>query len=418
MEGAEITKFIYQQSLLLEYLLVLCVFASVFKPRILVALATAIVLLRPNERMDSSVPFMEVLVPVLFIALVLNIDRLKEQADNASGKYLNYFILLVLAETLLLHTADFANIFIFVSVGYLLYYATILFMVDEYGMKLLCRTIILCCFLICLEPLYYHCTEIQGSQLWNMFHLPKSGRLQAWGMWANANETAFIACLGISNAVFLASKYKSVQHFSVAFLLVPFFAVIIFMTASRAGFASFLLIFLPSIVLAKKKSVRILAVVAILFAIAVSHSLTPERTDAQGSADERSDLRYMGKQIVKKYPLMGIGLMQARYEARGRPLHNTYLQAFAETGIFGGFLLTAFLFSLGRKLYEIFKVNRESNTNPHLIFVLGLYCSSIFYFFWGNQLLSIFFFLVIAEVTIATITACQDLGTNPSKCDK
>ena len=400
MEGTEVVKYLYQQSLLLEYLLVVGILVSIFRPDVLVALATTVVLLRPNERMDLSIPFMQLLVPALFIAIVMNAGKLRGLADNVSGRYLNYFIGFVLLETLMFHFNDFVNIFIFIAVGYLLYYSILVFMVEDNGVKLLSRTVILCCFLICFEPLYYHCTEIQGSPIWNIFHLPKSGRLQAWGMWGNANETAFIACLGIANLSFLAAKYKNALHFAATLVLVPFFVEIIFLTASRAGFASLLLIFLPSVVLAKGKLLKVVAVVAILCAVVVSHSLTPERTDAEASSNERSDLRYLGKQIIRSHPIIGVGLFQARYEPGigGRPLHNTYLQAFAETGVIGGSLFMTSLFMLGRNLYGISKTNRQSNTNSHLILVLGLYCSSIFYFFWGNQMLSIFFFLVIAQI--------------------
>ena len=228
-----------------------------------------------------------------------------------------------------------------------------------------------------------------------MFHLPKSGRLQAWGMWANANETAFIACLGIANILFLASKYKGALHFAAALVMVPFFATIVFLTASRAGFASLLLIFLPSVILAKAKLLRIIAVVAILCAIVLSHSMTPERTDAQGSTDERSDLRYRGRQIIKEYPIAGVGFLRARYEVGSSPLHNTYLQAFAETGIIGGLLLMTFLSKLGRNLYYAYQIHGKNNDNFNIFFVVGLYCSSIFYFYWGNQLLTIFFLKMI-----------------------
>jgi O-antigen ligase len=408
MEEVEVAKYIYQQSLLLEYLLVISIVAAMFRPILLVALATAIVLLRPNERMDLPIPYMELLVPVLFLVLIVNLRKFRVHADNYCGRYLNYFIAVVLAETIVLHSGDFVEIFIYVAIGYLLYYSIILFIADNDGMKLLTRTVIICCFLICLEPLYYHLTEPVGSELWNRFHLPKSGRLQAWGMWGNANETAFIACLGIANVAFLTSKYKTKLHVVASLLLVPFFAVIIFLTASRAGFASLLLIFLPSVVLSRRRITQIVAVLAILAAVAAAHSLTPERTDAQGSTDERIDLRYRGKQIIKANPILGVGLLQARYQAGRRPLHNTYLQAFAETGIVGGLLLMTFLFKLGRQLYGAFKLDRAIGANPHLVFMVGLYCSSIFYFFWGNQLLSIFFFLVMAQIISAMNSATAD----------
>ena len=401
MDNIENIKYIYHTNTLLEVFIIICIVASLLKPRLLVALSTAILLLRPNERMLSEVSFTFLLIPALFVVCVICFGKYREDKNGDCLNYLRWFILLAIAETLVFHIYDFVNVCVFVLSGYLLFRSIIVFMSDDHGIKLLSVTTVICCFLICFEPFYYHITEIEGSDLWNVFHLPKSGRLQAWGMWANANETAFIACIGVSNMAFIAVRYKNALYYMAMVLLIPFFSLIIFLTASRAGFASLLLIFLPSVILAKNKSIRVVAVMVILVATVLSHFWTPERTDAEGSANDRYELRRRGRIIIQEHPFFGVGLLKARYEAGSRPLHNTYLQAFAETGLVGGCLLMMFLLRIGYDLCFAVKNNCQKYYNNYLNMVLGLYCSCIFYFYWGNQLLSLLFYIVTAQMIIA-----------------
>ncbi|GFO56854.1 hypothetical protein GMSM_38610 [Geomonas sp. Red276] len=396
-----IVPYLYQSNVLLELVLLGVIVVALFRPRLLVSLTAAMVLIRPNERMELSIPLMEVLPPALLLLLIMHAGKVRELASRAEVRYLHLFVGLTLAETLILHPATTKDVLLFLAVGFLLYLAILLFMADDDGIRLLSRTVLACALLICLEPVYYH-FALEPSELnWQIFHLPKSGRLQAWGMWANPNETAFVACLGAANASLLASKYPNPLHRLAALGTLPFFALVVFLTASRAGLASLLLIYLPVAILSRRSMVRFGAVAVVLLSLVTAHLFTPERTDEQASTDDRSDLRYRGEQVVKAFPLAGVGFLQARNEVGCKPLHNSYLQAFAETGLPGGFLLTAFLGGLLKRLYGAVRTFREEDRQHHLVYVLGFFVSSLFYLFWGNQLLTIMFFLLVAQTVIA-----------------
>ncbi len=404
MEGVT-SQFIYQPNTLLAILLLIALMASIVKPQLLTALATGVLLIRPNERMDLGISFVQVIILALLLVFIINLNKLKSHLNDKVNKYLFLFIALIIVQTLIFHPSDITDNIMWLIDGLLLYFAIISFIDDDKGIKWLCYAIIISCAIVCFEPLYYHFTEPQGSALWNLFHIEKSGRLQAWGMWANANETAFIACLGIANTLLIAFRFKKKIYYLASVLLIPFFALVIFLTASRAGFASLLLIFLPFIILIRQKSIKFMSILLILCAIAGSQTFTPERTDAEGSTEAREELRASGIQLFKEFPIFGVGFRRAIYEVGSKALHNTYVQAFAETGILGGLLLVAYLFNTGKRLYILCMVNKSNIPDTSLFVVFGLYCSSIFYFFWGNQLLSTIFFLILAQITNTIIIA-------------
>ena len=395
------SQYIYQPNTLLSILILIALLASIVKPQLLTALATGILLIRPNERMDLSIPFIQVIVPALLFVIIINSRKLSHCINDKVNKYLFTFIALIIAQTIVYNPHEIINNIMWIVGGLLLYCAIVIFMDDDKGIKWLCYATIISCFIICYEPIYYHYTEVEGSELWNLFHLAKSGRLQAWGMWANANETAFIACIGVANVIFITYKCKYKYLYVASALLVPFFVLVVFLTASRAGSVSLLLIFVPCIIFIRQASVKILIISIIMCILAASHILTPERTDAEGSLAERVDLRYRGKHLVLESPLMGLGFNRSKYELGGMSIHNTYVQAFAETGIPGGLLLIAYLYHLGIRLYRNIKHTISSRFNRYLIVYVGLYSSTIFYLYWGNQLLTILFFLVMAHLTIS-----------------
>ena len=398
----DFNTYLYQPSILLELSLILAIVCFIFKPQYLTALIACILLLRPNERFGCLLPYPKIVLSMLILILLTRCISLKSMLHNRDIKPLLAFISLIIAQSLLFHRYDLFNNVMFMSVGLSFYLAVILFMSDDKGIKLLGYVTVISFFLICLEPLYYHYTALPGSQLWNLFHHDE--RIQAWGMWANPNETAFIACVGAANLLSLTIRLRKSILYLVSAAALPFFMLVVFLTGSRAGLASLLLLFLPLIVLIKSKPVKLFIIVSVIGILAVSQLYTPQRKDKEASAEDRFDLRYMGRQLFLEHPLMGVGFQQAVEENRGQPLHNTYVQAFAETGALGGILLIMFIYRVGHRLYACLKLNMTNNSSQvaNIAVSAGLYLSSVFYFYWGNQLLSIMFFLIMGQTYIIT----------------
>ena len=400
MEDVVIPTYLYQPNLLLEAGLMLAIVWSFFRPQYLVAIVTGILLVRPNERFDCMVQYPKMILIILLVLLAFNAKKLTFLAKERTDRCLALFLALIAAETVLVHRWSIYDLGVFIGTGLLLYLAIIVFMNDEKGIFLIGITVVLSCTLICFEPAYYHFTEPPESMLWKLFHW--DSRLQAWGMWANANETAFIACLGCANLLALNLRFKRTIFKLALPVLLPFFAVVVALTGSRAGQASLLLLFAPFVLQLKSGFSRLLIALSMVAIVLVAHSMTPERLDKDASTADRFDLRYQGTQLAKEYPLLGVGFMAAREYTGGQPLHNSYVQAFAETGLAGGCLFLMYLYRVGAGVFHHFNRCRALGCKDvNLALSTGLYLSSIFYFFWGNQLLTILFFLIMAQLRVA-----------------
>jgi len=386
---------------MIEVAIVLFVLVSFPKPKVFTSVIAALLLLRPNERFECFVSYPKLIFPILALSLIFFSDKDDRIKQFKADKQLHCFIAIIVIQTLLFHIDDLGKNVEYLIVGLMFYYAVNLFSKDQDGVKLLNYAIIISCLIITGEAIYYHYTEPTGSIIWNLFHTSKAGRLQAWGNWANANETAFIASIGIANAVFLCVRFRSKLFYVVSAALISFFTMVIFLTASRAGLATLLIIFLPMVVLMDYKVAKVLVAIAIVFTVFLASSFSPERVDLEASSEDRFDLRYRGIQLFKQHPLVGVGFQRARNDLGEQPLHNTYLQVFVETGVIGASFLFYFLYKICMRIYRTICYNKHRKlSNLNMSIVVGLYLGSSFYFLWGNQLLSLLFFLIIAQVQI------------------
>ena len=402
-----LTTYIYEPSIIVEVVLVTLLLISVTKQQQLISIVIGIMLLRPNERFECYIQYPKVLFAILLLLMLLNITRLPEIILSKNDKLLMFFIAFIFLRTLIFNREDVSSNFLYLIIGLMFYVSVHLFMNDGKGITLLCYATALSCFAICIEPLFYHYTLTDGDELWNRFHV--NGRLNAWGMWGNANETAFIASIGVANILFPLVRSGKRIMIVVSAIILPFFIAVVFLTGSRSGLVTLFLIFVPLVFLIKSKAIKVFIVVACLCVYGIFQSMAPERLDKQASTEDRSDLRYQGVQIFKQHPLIGVGFQRVVKDEIGQPLHNTYLQAFAETGLAGGMLLILYMYYSGKKMLVCHNnLKRENKSSTTIALISGLYLSSVFYFFWGNQLLSILFFLVMAQIKM--LSAAEESG--------
>jgi len=383
----------------MEVTILLVILCSFPKPKVLTAVMAALLLLRPNERFECFVSYPKVIFPILAISLFLFTDKESRTKQLSFDKPLLYFIAVISVQTVVLHSSDIVRNFEFLIVGVLLYYAVNMFSNEQGGVKLLCYAIVCSCLFITGEAVYYHFTEPVGSQIWRVFHGGNVGRLQAWGNWANANETAFISCLGVANVLYLCANLNSKLFYTISLTLIPFFAFVVFLTGSRAGLATLVLIFIPMALLLGSNIGKAIVVMAIVAAVLLSSVYAPERVDLEASSEDRFDLRYGAIKLFQQNPIKGVGFQRIKYDLGGMAVHNTYLQAIAETGVIGASFLFYFLYKLGTRIYfAIMYFKNKKTFNLNVALVTGQYVSSLFYFLWGNQLLSVLFFLILAQI--------------------
>lgn len=390
--------YLYSPNVLLIWGLLLFFCISLWaSPQLFASMVIALALLRPNERFEHFISFPKVSFVLLILSLIIYSKEFRDYRFKKDDKVIFSLILLVILQTIIFYRENFIPNLEFCGINLLRFLVAIVLLSNRKGLKTLNYTLLFSCFLICFEPLYFHFTESPGSKLWNYFH-GSNFRLIAWGMWANANETSFLACFGVANMVMLLfQKDKNPILTPFSFFLLPFFAVVIYLSASRAGFVSLLLFFSGIILTIRSTNVKILSTLLVIILIVVAPYLTTKRTDETASSNQRSELRQDGIYLFKQEPIRGYGFMRIINETGGMMLHNTYLQAFAELGVVGGALLLFYLYLLGKPMLIYIRKARDQLPENIIIVSFGIYISGLFYFMWGNQLFTIFFF------TFATI---------------
>ncbi len=391
--------YIYESNLIVEFLLPLFLFISIRKPIYFSSLIAAIAFLRPNERFDLFVPYSYYIFVLSFLVLIFNIKEVRNYKIEWDDKIIILFVLWIILETIAFHPSNFNHNATYCLMNIFKYFILCVFLSNKKGVIILCYFLAISCFLICFEAYFYHFTEPENSPLWQIFH-GVTGRIRAWGLWGNANETSFIACIGVASLLLLllmADKKGLPVLMSIFFI--PVHAIVVFLTASRTGLGCFIILFLFLGLRVKSKAVKVFAVVIMIGIIIVAPKLTPEREDKDASSRERASLRSDAIYLFKMNPLFGVGFLRAQNETGGMAIHNTYLQAFAETGIVGGGLLMFYLFSFFKKFYKLFKLKTNdkgiSNINGALT---GIFICGLLYFLFGNQLLSTMFITFFALI--------------------
>lgn len=399
--------YLYGPSIALEMIMVIGLLLSLTKPSYLAIAILGINLLRPNERFPMSISLPLAGFCLMIISLLIHYRKQGQFISAREDRPLFLLVLFVMVHTLLFYPSNTVGSFMTCGFGFLCYAYCISFLSSRKGIMLLNYALWIICLFICMEPLYYHFASPEHSLIWASFH--SGGRLTAWGMWRNANETAFLACLGCANILMPCLREKKTAAALGALVSLPVFFSIIYMSGSRAGIISFSLFFFVIAFALKSKLVKSIAMLLVLACVIILPIVISHRTDTVASSLERADLRWAGRQMFLNNPLRGVGFNRAQDEV-GMGLHNTYLQAFAETGFVGGTLFIYYLYLVGFDLFRRWRTYLKMKSvgadglnaiSP----VLGLYACSMFYFALGNQLLSILFFTVIAAMRVARFPA-------------
>lgn len=400
--------FLYTTSFGIEWL-VLCLLIALFLfPRYLVGLITALVFVRLDERFPMAFSTLGMAYGFLIACVAIHFRSFLRHRFERDDKILFLFIGVILVETFLFNRGELPTILKDIGLGLVYYISVLVFLKGRKGLKILNYVLVVSTTLVCLEPLYYHLTEPVGSRVLYSF-VGLETRLAAWGMWNNANETAFLALLGIANILILLTidgfRFKRMLLYSP---LLVMFLVVTVMTASRTGIACTLILLLFGGLFAKRQALRIGAIALLVVGVVMAPTYLAMRTDMEGSSEARDDLRYIGKEIFLQNPVFGVGFGEARYGhgTNGQPIHNAYLQAFAETGFVGGGLLLLFFYMNGLKLVRRLRASKGAKDVVMLNGILaGFFVSSCLYFFFGNQLLTIMFFTIFAVMKITLSAA-------------
>jgi hypothetical protein len=410
-----LAPFLYSSNIFVEWGVICLVALLTPFPRYLTGLVVILQFIRLNERLPLSLSIPTYAYVFLMFSLVLHCRRLFNYRLKKEDWALTLFVGWIIGETILFNRYNLSVVLFECGLGLVFYFTLLIFMGDKKGFILLNWALLISATFICAEPLYYHFTEPAGSPVLAHF-IGITGRLKAWGMWGNANETSFIACLGTTNVLLLMAtgKLKYVKMFLMAPLLIMFLMMIA-MTASRTGFGCVAIIFISVGVFSRKFMMRILAIALMIGGLFLAPAYIESRRDLDGSSSERFDLRYAGRHLFLQHPVFGVGYGESHHETGGMMIHSTFIQAFAETGFFGGMLFVFFFYEISRNLILELKNGWSSKTiAPFNAILIGAFTASVVYYYFGNQLLTTMFFAFSALIKIS-LNFSRNMALNDQK---
>lgn len=189
--------------------------------------------------------------------------------------------------------------------------------------------------------------------LWNNYHL-HGMRLQGHGnsIWSNPNDFGMLVNWGILGCLYFFRRQGSKLLKLGAMVCAGGLAGILFLTGSRGGQLQLGINLWMALVGGKRKMLGVFVlVIALVGALVVLPRLSPERSDAGASKDERTELLMAAYRLFKSYPLYGCGFLRFPDHNDFKSLfpHNVYAQCLAETGLIGSLIFFSMLWYLRKE---------------------------------------------------------------------
>jgi putative inorganic carbon (hco3(-)) transporter len=249
----------------------------------------------------------------------------------------------------------------------------------------LVTTLILMTMYLAVDSLYlYHSGEYVALTGYRGGY---ATRLAGTGMFNNANELALALVPGLALA-----GWRLVSGRTVARLLyVPLIGIIlwaILLTQSRGGLLATLTVVAVAIIAYSRNKPRNVALAVIVCVVLMSlvGGRQKDFDNQEGSANMRFRFWVHGVELLAQYPLTGVGYKQMAVHNGGYNAHNTFVIAFAETGLFGYFCWVGCLYyGFRRAPREYARVDAPDDAKRPLFFVRVAIIGYQVACFFGNE---------------------------------
>jgi O-antigen ligase len=180
-------------------------------------------------------------------------------------------------------------------------------------------------------------------------------RMRSTGIFNDPNDLAMILVLGMALTAYFLFDPRLVQLKVILFAAIAMFFYSLVLTKSRGGFLA-LLAALGALFQARfgwKKALVLGGLCLPLVAMLVGgRQADIGGAVSGGTGQSRIQLWSSGMQMVKQFPLFGLG--HGRYaEQAVQVAHNSYVHAFGELGLFGGALFLGAFYYAVRTLYRL-----------------------------------------------------------------
>ena len=254
-----------------------------------------------------------------------------------------------------------------------------------------------------------------------LIHYELNLRPAGFGWYQNPNDLAFILTCAIPLALCLAEITRNffVRYFFMA--IASLFSINILLSASRNGLLGLATVgclsifFMQNVSKVIRSTILVLLVFGILTigltAIFSREGLAPGHLTGDESSENRIVQWKSCWRMLKDHPILGVGPNEARFRMReyggvpGLVPHNTIIQAFAETGLPGGFfffMCTIYPLWEGRKIVKLYK--DKMKLPPVIIYK---YLVITLAGFWVCAFFSNRIYFKILYVTIALIVSVK-----------
>ncbi len=212
------------------------------------------------------------------------------------------------------------------------------------------------------------------------------------GFYSNPNDLAFAVVLSLPFALafMVTAKNALIKTFWGCGMVVM--VVVIFLTASRAGFIDLVISFSVALYYFSIKGKRFYLIVATaligVLVMATAGGKLYDRftssgneTAAYGSYEDRKYLMLRAVDAIEHYPILGIGVKNfPTYSGIWHTVHMTYLQICAEGGIP---VLILYLMFFWRGFMNLRALHRKKNLDPDIVLFIGALQASLIGFVVG-----------------------------------
>jgi O-antigen ligase len=210
-------------------------------------------------------------------------------------------------------------------------------------------------------------------------------RLTAFGVFSDPNDLSMIIVLSILICL------GGICYPKLSSLRVPLVGVLLFLgyglalTQSRGGLLA-LIAGLCAFLLCRygisRSSLALAALVPLVFVVFGGRQADFSASIASGTGSTRTDLWYVGLQMIKWYPFTGVG--HGRFvQSEGLVAHSSYVQALAEWGLVGGTMFVGLFYVVLLSVWRLRPVRKQivspmlRSFHPYVLGALAAYATSM-----------------------------------------